>query len=646
MDSEAMAMPADKSRRIDEEDIRLTTGFADIFTAVILVVGFLLLGGMTAQSGIGPLIAAGAAWALTTPLVVRRQFAACAIALATIVFLAVFAALAPGIGGYAALPAAAAMAGYWFVFRVPIAAALGFVGVVLGVLGINLQFYNLGLFGGGWSGYGPAILAGLLLFAIAMAWDASDPLRRTRRSDVAFWLHLASAPLLVHGLFLSLGVSAFNLGQVTSWPVFSMFAALALIGVIIDRRPMLVSGFAYLIGATALLLNRDNVFPNILVASAISGAAILLLAAGWSPLRRFLLGLLPDGLTQYLPPPAMARPTDPAAPFSDSDTTARAFASEAPRPAAEHEPVRLILGFNDYFVALGAGALFVGAFAVGGVMAYRLIGEATPLRPEAYGGPAIWLIIAVPAVAIWGTAEYFVRIRRMALPALVLATQFALVSVLAALLFAFRSVSTGLMGWMIGSPAVSDGAHVGVALSIGLCIAAAIANILFWWRHRVPVSLAWAAAMLVPLLFADYLTSPDLLGGQGNFPWWRLAVGGAVAFVAALAMDRSDPARTTQRADIAFWLHLLAALLWVPAVAVMARDALPSVPTGAILFAAVIGLALVTDRRFPLLVAFPFAVASGPWNDGPIFALLLVGLLLALVLRWEDIRRRIGIAAA
>jgi hypothetical protein len=321
-------------------------------------------------------------------------------------------------------------------------------------------------------------------------------------------------------------------------------------------------------------------------------------------------------------------------------------ASEAPRPAAEHEPVRLILGFNDYFVALGAGALFVGAFAIGGLMAYRLIGDATPFRPEAYGGPSIWLVIAVPAVAIWGTAEYFVRIRRMALPALVLATQYALVSMLAALLFAFRSVSTGPMGWMIGSPAPSDGAHVGVALLIGLCIAAAAANILFWWRHRVPVSLAWAAAMLVPLLFADYLTSPDLFDGRGNFPWWRLAVGGGAAFAAALAMDRSDPVRTTQRADIAFWLHLLAALLWVPAVAVMARDALPSVPTGAILFAAVIALALVTDRRFPLLVAFPFAVASGPWNDGPIFALLLVGLLLALVLRWEDIRRRVGIAAA
>ena len=256
------------------------------------------------------------------------------------------------------------------------------------------------------------------------------------------------------------------------------------------------------------------------------------------------------------------------------------------------------------------------------------------------------MVIAVPAVAIWGTAEFFVRIRRMALPALVLATQFAILSVLAGLLAAFQSVAPGLTAAMAGSSAMAESAHVGVPLLIALCFAAALANVLFWWRHRVPVSLAWAAAMILPLFFADYLTSPDLFDGQAGFPWWRLAVGGGIAFAAALAMDRSDPARMTQRADIAFWLHLLAALLWVPAVAVMARDALPSVPTGAILFAAVIGLALVTDRRFPLLVAFPFAVASGPWNDGPIFALILVGLLLALVLRWEDIRRRIGMAVA
>ena len=39
-------------------------------------------------------------------------------------------------------------------------------------------------------------VAGLGVFAFAMRWDLQDPERITRRSDVAFWLHLAAAPLI------------------------------------------------------------------------------------------------------------------------------------------------------------------------------------------------------------------------------------------------------------------------------------------------------------------------------------------------------------------------------------------------------------------------------------------------------------------
>src|SRR5438874_3733945 len=34
----------------------------------------------------------------------------------------------------------------------------------------------------------------------AMAFDASDRERATRRADCAFWLHLLAAPLIVHSL--------------------------------------------------------------------------------------------------------------------------------------------------------------------------------------------------------------------------------------------------------------------------------------------------------------------------------------------------------------------------------------------------------------------------------------------------------------
>src|SRR3546814_4796732 len=39
------------------------------------------------------------------------------------------------------------------------------------------------------------LVTGLGVFALAMWWDRSDRVRQTRRSDVAFWLHLLAAPM-------------------------------------------------------------------------------------------------------------------------------------------------------------------------------------------------------------------------------------------------------------------------------------------------------------------------------------------------------------------------------------------------------------------------------------------------------------------
>src|SRR3546814_13051814 len=45
------------------------------------------------------------------------------------------------------------------------------------------------------------LVAGLGVFALAMWWDRSDRVRQTRRSDVAFRLHLLAAPQLAHPIF-------------------------------------------------------------------------------------------------------------------------------------------------------------------------------------------------------------------------------------------------------------------------------------------------------------------------------------------------------------------------------------------------------------------------------------------------------------
>ena len=51
------------------------------------------------------------------------------------------------------------------------------------------------------------LVFGIGVFLFAMWWDASDPKRETRRADVAFWLHLLAAPMIVHPVFKLFGLS-------------------------------------------------------------------------------------------------------------------------------------------------------------------------------------------------------------------------------------------------------------------------------------------------------------------------------------------------------------------------------------------------------------------------------------------------------
>ena len=54
---------------------------------------------------------------------------------------------------------------------------------------------------------GFVLLLGIGVFLFAMWWDGSDRARLTRRSDVAFWLHLLAAPMIVHPVFTLLGLN-------------------------------------------------------------------------------------------------------------------------------------------------------------------------------------------------------------------------------------------------------------------------------------------------------------------------------------------------------------------------------------------------------------------------------------------------------
>ena len=654
--------------RIDEEDIRLTTGFADIFTAILLVVGGVLLASLAGF--VGGIAIVGAAFLLGKPLVERRRFAAAGNVLAVGAALGTGATLGGVLGLGVLIPVALVSYAFWRVHRVPLALALVWLAGAGLITGLQLldSFDRFDRAAGG-----PALLAGLVLFGAGMWYDSQDRLRRTRMTDVAFWLHLTAAPLLVHGFFSLSGAGQFGAtDQVRPLFVLVTFAVLAVISLLIDRRPLLASSFVYLVAATYSLIRAASATATVgsrelaaAMAPAVIGVLLLFLAAGWTPLRALLLRGVPDNLARYLPP-AAARSAPAPEPAS-------------PQPSADAEPVRLVLGFNDFFVALGAASLFVGSIFVGVQLVVMLGGTALTggldARDPAQAMDAVdagvrlfWIPIALPALAMWLVAEYFVRVRRMAWPAIVSAFAFAGTSL------ALGSYAVGAW-WYSGNrnelldAAAADSRFVpslpegqALILVIAACVIAALASLAFWARHRVPVSFALACATLLPLVFAPELTSLmsgnahafDGVGAGTAAFHLRFIACGLIAFVIAMVWDRSDAARTTPRSDTAFWMHLLAGLLVIPACFAL----LPANAAGqlAVLagFAGLTGLAVVLDRRAPLVVALPFLAAAlsrlvgNP--AGPALTLVVLVLLLALVLRWDVARgwllARAGMAAA
>jgi hypothetical protein len=318
----------------DDERLRFISGFGDVFVTIGLGL-FLGSAAYFIYQAVGPLpMWAGLAvmsWLLAEFFTrVRRM------ALPSIVLLIVFAltssfALATALGtgmaaarpfssprgplglfglmftepmtvaGVALLTAGLVAAHYWR-FRVPVTIAAGAAAVAAAVLafvfalapGPTVQTMNLLL-----------LVCGLAIFALAMRFDMSDPRRLTRRTDIAFWLHLLAAPLIVHPLISGLLGGRGRADPETAVAILAVFLALAFVAVIIDRRAMLVSGLTYAGVAFSTLLRQSALADKTMPATLLAlGAFVLLLSAGWRPLRRAILSALPSAFARRLPNPA------------------------------------------------------------------------------------------------------------------------------------------------------------------------------------------------------------------------------------------------------------------------------------------------------------------------------------------------------
>jgi hypothetical protein len=233
-------------------------------------------------------------------------------------------------------------------------------------------------------------------------------------------------------------------------------------------------------------------------------------------------------------------------------------------PVADEEDFRLISGFNDIFVTIACGIVIFACFAIG-------------------GDRNIWLSGLLVATTGWLMAEMFTRRRRMALPSIVLLLAFVigagfLAGALASLALPTHEARHVFMESMVWDRAAKtyvetpepvervwfsqerypwEEALIALAAAVGAGLAAAA----HWWRFRVAITIAALAGATVLLVLSLVAVASNQGLGTNRVLAPAALVCGLIVFGFAMCWDVSDRSRTTQRADVAFWLHLLAAPL-------------------------------------------------------------------------------------
>lgn len=312
----------------ESEAPRFIRGFHDILITIGVIIGLLGLGGLATIFAVIP------ATIFLAEILVRRQRLALPAVVLTLAFavstsFAIYPIIDSGDGVasdslqlviFLATICAVTFLSYWR-YRIPIAFAAGFItgycAVVVGLTILVMKFSKdekffdthplmLGLFLG---------IFAALVFGTALKFDFADRLRLTRRSDVAFWMHLAAAPAILYTILAFVYLNGDQGWFASSTSIYQAAAiviavlALMLIGIVLDRRAFVTSGllsFGYAFkviltegGFEKLVSSADTLAFVILLAI---GVIVLSLGIGWQPFRRLVVGTMPKPAQDLVPP--------------------------------------------------------------------------------------------------------------------------------------------------------------------------------------------------------------------------------------------------------------------------------------------------------------------------------------------------------
>ncbi len=302
----------------DEEHFRLVTGFNDIFVAIAAIIMLFAAGGIggAIDDALAGFFVAATAWGLAEYFTLKRRMAFPSIIL-LLAFACSFWYAIPliGIGKTYLFPPETRPLSYcvaslfttiaiwlhWLRFKVPISIAAGTATLALMIIGLIVYISGQSIFED--SLLYLVLAAGLAVFAFAMWWDISDKSRETRRSDIAFWLHLLAAPMIAHPLFYYLGATGGDeISGLQAVSVVGTYIFMGIIAIVIDRRALLVSALAYVLIALAILFNQFGAIElNVALTAFVIGSALLSLSAFWTPLRKKLVGAMPNIIKANVP---------------------------------------------------------------------------------------------------------------------------------------------------------------------------------------------------------------------------------------------------------------------------------------------------------------------------------------------------------
>ncbi len=151
----------------------------------------------------------------------------------------------------------------------------------------------------------------LSLFLIALSFDLKDPERRTRLSDVAFWLHLVTAPALLYATLAFVYLHEFggswwtgDVSQLQAIVTVLIVAGFMKAGLLLDRRAFVTSGLSSLSVAIWSLFDtsRLDADTTVFAIMVLVGLIVLSIGIGWPHLRRLLFRFLPVSIKTRLPP--------------------------------------------------------------------------------------------------------------------------------------------------------------------------------------------------------------------------------------------------------------------------------------------------------------------------------------------------------